>query len=64
MAGENENAGADDGADTERDNVDGGETALERHAVMRGQLLHVRIGHFGLQYGNRFADEELGHNQR
>ena len=43
MAGEHENAGADDRADAERDQVDGGEAALERHAVMGGERLHLRL---------------------
>ncbi len=37
MAGENENAGADNGADAERDDMDRGQAALERHAVMRSR---------------------------
>ena len=52
MAGEHEDARADDRADAEGDEVDGGEAALERHAVVGGQRLHLRLGSFGLERRN------------
>ncbi len=56
VAGENEDAGADDGADAEPDDMDRGQAALERHPAMPGERLDFRIGHFRLQRGNGFAD--------
>ena len=62
MSGQHENAGTDDGPDAERHEVDGGERALERHAVMRGQRLHFRLRGFRLQSRNRFAHPDFRHH--
>src|SRR5580700_9374488 len=61
MSGQHENAGTDNVADAERHQGESRKTALERHAVVRGQLLDFGRFGFGLQAGNRFADKIIGH---
>src|ERR1700685_43489 len=61
MSGQHENAGTDNVADAERYQGESRETALERHAVVRGQLLDFGRFGFGLQAGNRFADKIIDH---
>jgi hypothetical protein len=56
VSGQYENAGADDLADAERHQGERRKTALERHAVVRGQLLEFGLFGLCLQAGNRFAD--------
>ena len=55
VSGQDKNAGADDGADAERHKVDRRQRALERHAIVRGQRLYLRLRSFGLQRCDRFA---------
>ena len=64
VSGQHENARPDDGADAQGDEIGGREAALERHAVVRGQTLRVRLGRLRLQRGNRFARQNLRHGHR
>ena len=61
MSGQHENAGADDGADAERDQVDRRQAALERHAVVRGQRLHLRLRGLRLQRRDRLSRPNFAH---
>jgi hypothetical protein len=61
VSGQHENAGADNVADAERHQGESRETALERHAVVRGELLEFGLFGLRLEAGNRFSDKIIGH---
>jgi hypothetical protein len=56
------NAGADNGADAERHQIERRQGALERHAVMRRQRLHLGFFSFRQQYRKRFAHPDIRHD--
>ena len=62
MSGEDENAGADNGADAERHQIERRQGALERHAVVRGECLHLGFFSFRQQYRKRFAHPDIRHD--
>ena len=61
MAGQHENAGADDGADAEGDEAGRRQRALERHAAMGDESLDLPFLRLRLQRGDRLPSPEIGH---
>ena len=61
MAGEHEDARADDAADTERDQAPRRKRALQGHAAMGYQGLGLGLFGFGLEYGHRFSGKDIRH---
>jgi hypothetical protein len=61
MAGQHENAGADDGADPQGYEAGRRQGALERDAAMGGQDLNITFFRLRTQRGDRLPGPEIGH---
>jgi hypothetical protein len=60
VSSEDENAGADDGPDPERHEVDGRKRSLERQPVLRDQHLNIAFLRFRFECRDRLPGPEIG----
>ena len=64
MAGEHEDARADDAADTEREEAPHRKRALQGHTAMGYQSLDLGLLGFGLERGHRLSGKDIRHVSR